>query len=140
MNKMRKLGIDYGEARVGLAITDELNITVQGLETVHHNGNDRIILNRIEEILKEYNIDTFVIGMPYRLNGDSSERVEATKKFIHKIKCRFNKIKIEEIDERLTTVAAHKTMNLLNINKRKKKNIVDTISAVYILEMYINKK
>ena len=140
MNKMRKLGIDYGEARVGIAITDELNITAQGLETIHHNGNDKILLNRLDEILKEYNIDTFVIGMPYRLNGDSSERVEKTLAFIHKLKCRFNKIKIEEIDERLTTVAAHKTMNLLDINKRKKKNIVDTISAVYILEMYINKK
>lgn len=140
MNKMRKLGIDYGETRVGIAITDELNITAQGLETIHHNGNDKILLNRLDEILKEYDVDTFVIGMPYRLNGDSSERVEKTLGFIHKLKCRFNKIKIEEIDERLTTVAAHKTMNLLDINKRKKKNIVDTISAVYILEMYINKK
>ena len=140
MNKMRKLGIDYGEARVGIAITDELNITAQGLETIHHNGNDKVLLNRLDEILKKYEIDTFVIGMPYRLNGDSSERLEKTKGFIHKLKCRFNKIKIEEIDERLTTVAAHKTMNLLDINKRKKKNIVDTISAVYILEMYINKK
>ncbi len=137
---MRKLGIDYGEARVGIAITDELNITAQGLETIHHNGNDKVLLNRLDEILKEYDIDTFVIGMPYRLNGDSSERIEKTLMFIHKLKCRFNKIKIEEVDERLTTVAAHKTMNLLDINKRKKKNIVDTISAVYILEMYINKK
>ncbi len=137
---MRKLGIDYGDSRVGIAISDALNITAQGLETIHHNGNDKIVLKRLEEILNEYEIDTFVIGMPFNLNGNSSERVEVTKKFINKLKCKFNKIKIEEIDERLTTVAAHKTMNLLDINKNKKKNIVDTISAVYILEMYINKK
>ena len=137
---MRKLGIDYGDSRVGIAISDALNITAQGLETIHHNGNDKIVLKRLEEILNEYEIDTFVIGMPFNLNGNSSERVEITKKFINKLKCKFNKIKIEEIDERLTTVAAHKTMNLLDINKKKKKNIVDTISAVYILEMYINKK
>ncbi len=137
---MRKLGIDYGDSRVGIAISDALNITAQGLETIHHNGNDKIVLKRLEEILNEYEIDTFVIGMPFNLNGNSSERVEITKKFINKLKCKFNKIKIEEIDERLTTVAAHKTMNLLDINKNKKKNIVDTISAVYILEMYINKK
>ena len=137
---MRKLGRDYGDSRVGIAISDALNITAQGLETIHHNGNDKIVLKRLEEILNEYEIDTFVIGMPFNLNGNSSERVEITKKFINKLKCKFNKIKIEEIDERLTTVAAHKTMNLLDINKNKKKNIVDTISAVYILEMYINKK
>ena len=61
------------------------------------------------------------------------------EKFIHKLKCKYNKIKIEIIDERLTTVAAHKTMNLLEISKNKKRNIVDTISAVYILETYLNK-
>ena len=140
MNNMRKLGIDYGDSRVGLAITDPLCITAQGLETIHHKGNDKIVLRRLEEIVTEYEIDTFVIGIPYKLNGDKADRVEITEKFIQKLKCKFNKIKIEKIDERLTTVAAHKTMNMLEINKRQKKNIVDTISAVYILEMYINKK
>ena len=139
MNKMRKLGIDYGDSRVGLAITDELGITVQGLETLHHNGNDKIILKRLEEILNEYKIDTIVIGLPINMNGTRSERVEVTEKFIHKLKCKFNKVKIEEVDERLTTVAAHRTMNYLNINKNEKRNIVDTISAVYILETYMNK-
>ena len=140
MNKMRKLGIDYGDSRVGLAITDLLGITAQGLETIHHKGNDKIVLKRLEEIVNEYEVDTFVIGIPYKLNGDEADRVEVTEKFIQKLKCKFNKIKIEKIDERLTTVAAHRTMNMLEINKKQKKNIVDTISAVYILEMYINKK
>ena len=137
---MRKLGIDYGDSRVGIAITDALNITVQGLETIHHNGNDKIVLKRLEEIFSEYEIDTIVIGMPINMNGTKTERVEVTKKFIHKLKCKFPKITIEEIDERLTTVAAHKTMNFLNIDKKKKKNIVDTISAVYILETYMKKQ
>ena len=140
MNNMRKLGIDYGDSRVGLAITDLLGITAQGLETIHHKGNDKIILRRLEEIVNQYEVDTFVIGIPYKLNGDEADRVEVTEKFIQKLKCKFNKIKIERIDERLTTVAAHKTMNMLEINKKQKRNIVDTISAVYILEMYINKK
>ena len=74
------------------------------------------------------------------MNGTISERAEITKKFVHKLKCKYNKIKIEEIDERLTTVAAHKTMNFLDVNKHKKRNIVDTISAVYILETYIEKQ
>lgn len=136
---MRKLGIDYGDSRVGLAITDELGITVQGLETVHHKGNDKIVLKRLEEMCNQYEIDTMVVGLPINMNGTKTERVEVTEKFIHKLRCKFNKIKIEEIDERLTTVAAHRTMNYLNINKSEKKNIVDTISAVYILETYMNK-
>ena len=136
---MRKLGIDYGDARTGIAITDPLNITVQGLETIHNQGSDKVILRRLDEILQQYEIDTIVIGKPINMDGTSSERTEITEKFIHKIKCKYNKLKIETIDERLTTIAAHKTMNLLDINKNKKRNIVDTISAVYILETYLNK-
>ena len=136
---MRILGIDYGEARVGVAITDALNITAQGLETIKRNGSDKTILRRLDEILEQYEVDTIVIGKPINMNGTPSARTEITEKFIHKLKCKYNKLKIEVVDERLTTVAAHKTMNFLNINKHKKRNIVDTISAVYILETYLNK-
>ncbi len=115
-------------------------ITAQGLETIHHNGNDKIVLHRLEEIVNEYEVDTFVIGMPVNMDGTKTVRAEVTNKFIHKLKCKFNKIKVVEIDERLTTVAAHKTMNLLDVNKHKKRNIVDTISAIYILEIYMAKE
>ena len=137
--KMRILGIDYGEARVGIAITDSLNITAQGLETIQRNNSDKIILKRLDEIFEKYEVDTIVVGMPYNINGTISERAKKTEEFIHKLKCKYNKKKIEIIDERLTTVEAHKTMNFLDINKNKKKDIVDTISAVYILETYLNK-
>ena len=136
---MRILGIDYGEARVGVAITDPLNITAQGLETIKRNGSDKVILRRLDEILSEYEIDTIVVGMPLNLKGEKTVRAQITEQFIHKLKCKYNKLQIVAVDERLTTVAAHKTMNFLDINKNKKKDIVDTISAVYILETYINK-
>lgn len=135
----RKLGIDYGIARTGIAITDELGITAQGLETITSNGNDKIILKRLEELLNTYNIDTFVIGNPLNMDGTPSKRTEETESFIHKLKSRFNNIEIVSVDERLTTVEAHKTMNFLNVDKNKKRSIVDTISAVYILEAYIQK-
>ncbi len=135
---MRTLSIDYGDARIGIAITDELGITAQGLETIHHNGNDKIALNRIEELINKYQVETLVIGKPLNMDGSASKRMDETEKFIHKLKCRFNKTKIVSIDERLTTVEAHKTMNFLGINKYNKKNVVDTISAVYILEKYMN--
>ena len=122
MINMRILGIDYGQARVGIAITDEL-----------------ILLSELDKIIEEYNIETIVVGMPLHMDGNKSKRVEITEKFIHKLKCKYNKIKIVSQDERLTTVQAHKTMNELDINKNRKKQLVDTISAVYILETYINK-
>ena len=133
------LGIDYGEARVGIAITDQLNITVQGLETIQRNGSDKVILRRLDEIFEKYEVDTIVVGMPLNMNGTMSERAKITEQFVHKLKCKYNKMEIHTIDERLTTVEAHKTMNFLEVNKNKKKNIVDTISAVYILETYLNK-
>ena len=136
---MRILGIDYGDAWTGIAITDALNITAQGLETIHNNGSDKMLLKRLDEILEQYEVDTIVIGKPINMNGTSSERTEITEEFIHKLKCKYNKLKIETIDERLTTVAAHKTMNFLDVGKNKKRKIVDTISAVYILETYLNK-
>ena len=102
-------------------------------------GKSVVAVNLLAELTKEYEIDTFVIGMPINMNGTKTQRAEITEKFIHKLHCQFPKIKVEEIDERLTTVAAHKTMNFLGIHKQEKKKVVDTISAVYILETYMNK-
>ena len=133
----RVLGIDYGEQRTGIAITDPLKITAQGLETIKSNGSDKVVLRRIEEIVNEYGVDTFVIGNPINLDGSESDRSKLTEAFIHKLKSRFNNIEIIKIDERFTTVEAHRTMNDLNIDSKKKKDIVDTISAVYILESYL---
>lgn len=136
---MRILGIDYGDSRVGIAVTDALGITVQGLETITHNGNDKVLLKRLDEILEQYPCEKIVVGMPYNMDGTKTDRAEVTEKFIHKLRCKYNKIEIDTMDERLTTVAAHKTMNFLDVNKHKKRGIVDTISAVYILEMYVEK-
>ena len=116
---MRIMSIDYGEARAGIALTDELNITAQGLKTIKHNGNDKILLAELDKIINQYSIKTIVVGMPINMNGTKGPRAEKTEKFIHKLKCKYNKIKIEVIDERLTTVQAHKTMNFLVFISKK---------------------
>ena len=138
---MRALGIDYGDARVGIAITDPLGYTAQGLETIHHQGNDKIVLKRLEEILAEYNneIDTFAIGMPLNMNGTKTERVEVTEKFIHKLQCKFNKIKIERIDERLTTVVAENQLLFADVSRKKRKQVIDKMAAVAILQGYLDR-
>ncbi|MBR6033284.1 MAG: Holliday junction resolvase RuvX [Clostridia bacterium] len=135
---MRILAIDYGDVRVGIAITDPLGITAQGLETISYNGKDKQLLKRLDEIISQYEVDTIVLGMPLNLKGEETVRAEVTRAFLYKLKCKYPKLKIELVDERLTSVQAHKTMNDLQIKKEKKKSLVDTIAAVYILETYIN--
>ena len=117
----RILGIDYGAARTGVAITDALGITAQGLETINSNGSDKVLLKRLEEIINEYNVSTIVIGNPLNMDGSISKRSETTDLFIHKLKSRFNKIPIIKVDERLTTVEAYKTMNFLNVKGKDRK-------------------
>ena len=75
---MRILGIDYGDSRTGIAITDALNITVQGLETINNKGSDKVILKRLDEILEKYEVDTIVVGRPINMNGTPSERTNIT--------------------------------------------------------------
>ena len=102
---MRILGIDYGDARTGIAITDALKITAQGLETIYNNGSDKIILRKLDEILEEYEIDTIVIGRPINMNGTKGQRIEITEKFLDtQIKEAVeDKLKNEKLFKRLGT-------------------------------------
>lgn len=77
---MRILSIDYGDSRVGIAITDELKITVQGLTTIHHNKNDKIVLAELDEILKKYEVSTIVVGMPLNMDGTKTRKSRNNRK------------------------------------------------------------
>lgn len=135
---MRILGIDYGDVRTGIAISDPLGYTAQGVETITHGKDEKMLLNKLEEIIKKYSVELIVIGFPINMNATKGPRAEKTEKFIEKLKSRFH-LKVEKVDERLTTVAAHRTMTELGISKENKKNIVDTMSATYILQMYLDR-
>lgn len=125
-------------------------ITCYGLKTIEtkiknidekmdiQRAKDRIILKELEEVITEYNPEKIVIGMPYNENGTSGDRVEQTKKLIHKIKCKFN-IEIVEQDERYTSIEASQIMNEIGIKKKKKRKVIDQIAAVLILEGYLKK-
>ncbi len=135
---MRILGIDYGDVRTGIAISDPLGYTAQGLESIAHGNDEKKLLNRISEIIKEYSVEKIVIGYPLNMNASVGPRAEKTNLFIEKLSKLFG-LEIIKIDERLTTVSANKTMTTLGISKNKKKGIVDTISATYILQTYLDK-
>lgn len=134
---MRILSLDYGDARTGVAISDPLGITAQGLESIK-SDNKNFLLNRIGELIKQYSVEKIVIGYPINMNATIGPRAQKTDEFIKVLENRF-KLEVIKIDERLTTVASHRTMTELGIKKEKKKQIVDTMSAVYILQMYLDR-
>ena len=136
---MKILGLDYGEVRTGIAISDELGMLAHGLETVEHGENTKKLIMRIKEIVSENKISRIVIGYPLNMNATKGPRIQKTDNFIERLEKEL-KLEVIKIDERLTTVAAHKTMTELGLSKEKKKKVVDTISAVYILQMYLDKK
>ena len=133
----RTIGLDYGEARTGVAVSDLLGITAQGVTSISHKS-DKELLEKLKPIMEEYKPIRIIIGMPLNMNATSGERVRKTKRFIHKLKEHFE-IEVETIDERLTTVASHRTMTELGMSKDKKKNVVDMMSAVFILQIYLDK-
>ena len=129
------LGIDYGDSRVGLAITDALKITAQPMDTLEIHGNSDLLIEKIKQIMRENRLETVVIGYPRHLNGDLSETAKKIDNVITKIESLG--LNVVKWDERLTTVMAHKTMRDLGIKQKDKKIHADRLAAMYILEDYL---
>ena len=130
------LGIDYGDARVGLAITDILKITAQPIDTLEIHGDVSLLIKKIKEINEQSKLEKVVIGYPKHLNGDVSETAKKIDGVIEQIE--ELGISVVKRDERLTTVMAHKTMKQLGIKQKDKKIHADRLAAMYILEDYLN--
>ena len=134
---MRLMGIDFGDARVGIALSDPLGIMAQGYETLDNDGTDSLFY-KIQSIIKEKEVTTIVIGLPKNMDNSEGSRADATKEFAQKLKS-FTDAKIEFCDERLTTVSAHGMLSEMNVRGKKRKGAVDTLSAALILETYMRK-
>ena len=134
---MRILGLDLGQKTIGVAISDPLGWTAQGITTIRRTKKSED-LQEINKICKEYNVDTIVVGLPKNMNGTIGESGERTIEFSELIK-EITGCKIEMWDERLTTVAAHRAMLEADLSRNKRKKIVDKIAATYILQGYLDK-
>lgn len=134
---MRILAIDYGDSRVGLAVSDIMGWMAQGIKTVPNHGEKKL-LSEIEPILKEYNPEKIVLGLPKNMDGTSGFRVDATKKFAESLKTIYSG-EIVFWDERLTTVSAAHILNETNTRGKKRKNVIDTVSACMILDDYLGR-
>ena len=132
----RILGIDYGDVRVCLAISDSLRITAQGLDTLVINGSDKKFINGIKELQKKYDFEEVVIGYPKNMNGTKSEKTEKIDSLIPRLE-ELGLI-VHKWDERLTTVSAYKTMKEMKISQKEKNRVADRFAATYILEGYLN--
>ena len=135
---MRVLGIDYGDSRVGVAVTDPLGITAQGVGTVKNNGMKKLIA-ALSEIIVKYEPEAIVIGMPKNMDGSEGFRAQATYKFADRLKAVYDG-RIEFVDERLTTVGASQFLNATNTRGEKRKGVIDTVSACLILESYMKRQ
>lgn len=133
---MRILGIDYGDSRVGVAVSDLMGWMAQGVRTVQ-NKSSKFLLEELEKILAEYKPEKVVIGLPKNMDGSVGFRGEATYKFAEK----FKEIYSGEIifwDERLSTVSATRVMNETNTRGKDRKKVLDTVAACFILQSYLD--
>jgi len=138
---MRYMGLDYGSTTVGVAATDALGMTVQPVETITRREENKLrkTCARIEELIRELNIDVIVMGCPLNMDGTEGERVARTREFQAMLERRTG-MTIELVDERLTTVEADEILADSGVLKRDRKKYIDQIAAVLILESYLRDK
>lgn len=136
---MRILGLDFGSKTVGVAISDELGVTAQGVEIIRREAENKLrrTYARIEEIIAQYGgVDRIVLGYPKNMNGTIGERAQKTEEFKAALERRCG-VPVVLWDERLTTVAADKAMIESGIRRENRKNYVDEIAAMLILQGYL---
>ena len=136
---MRIMGLDYGSKTVGVAVSDALGLTAQGIEIVRRKSENKLrqTLARIEEIAKEYGVEKIVLGFPKHMNNDIGERAEKSLEFKEMLGRRTG-LPVVMWDERLTTVEADRTMMETGIRRENRKEYVDMIAAVFILQGYLD--
>ena len=136
---MRILGLDYGSKTVGVAISDPLGIIAQGVETITRKEENKLrrTCARIEELIEEYQVVKIVLGFPIHMNNEIGERGKKSLAFKEMLERR-TKLEVVMWDERLTTKSANETLIELNVPKENRKQVVDQVAAVFILQGYLD--
>jgi len=138
---MRILGLDFGSKTVGVAVSDPLFLTAQGVEIIRREKENQLrkTLARIEELIEEYEVGEIVLGLPMNMNGTEGVRVELTQEFREKLERRTG-LPVHMYDERLTTVMADNAMMEAGIRREHRKDYVDRIAAQLILQGYLDRR
>ncbi len=135
---MRVLGLDIGSKRIGIAVSDELGFTAQGLDTLVWKNADAL-LDRIAALVDQYGVGEIVVGMPYNMNGTEGPQVVKIRGLMRLISDRIP-VPVREWDERLSTVAADRALLEADLSRAKRKKLVDKIAAVLILQGYLDRQ
>ena len=133
------MGLDYGTKTVGVAISDALGLTAQGIETIQRKDENKLrrTLARIEELVSEYEVEKIVLGFPKHMNNDIGERAEKSLEFRDML-ARRTGLEVIMWDERLTTVEAERTLIESNVRRENRKKYIDKIAAIFILQGYLD--
>ena len=136
---MRILGLDYGSRTVGVAVSDPLGLTAQGLETIERKQENKLrrTLARIEELSKEYGVERIVLGYPKNMNNTIGERAEKSLEFKEMLEKRTG-LPVVMWDERLTTVEASRTLMEAKVRRENRKKYLDELAAIFILQGYLD--
>ncbi|MEM5633445.1 Holliday junction resolvase RuvX [Bacillus cereus] len=137
---MRILGLDVGTKTVGVAISDEMGWTAQGLETIKINEErGHFGFDRISELVKQYNVDKIVVGLPKNMNGTIGSRGEACQQFAENLR-ELLQLDVVMWDERLSTMAAERLLISADVSRKKRKQVIDKMAAVVILQGFLDRK
>ena len=138
---MRVMGLDYGSKTIGVAISDPLGLTAQGIEIIRREEENKLrkSLRRIEELIKEYQVEEIVLGFPKNMNNTIGERAEKSPQLKETLERRC-KLPVIMWDERLTTVEANRTLMESKVRRENRSKYVDMIAAVFILQGYLDSK
>jgi len=129
------MAVDYGARRIGLAVTDELGMTAQGLPTLHRT-NKRNDFDHLRRTIKTYNVGEIVVGLPLRMSGETGIQSEKAEEFAAALHARF-KLPTHLFDERLTSVEANRVLDETDMSGRRRRDVVDQLAAVLILEAFL---
>ena len=131
----RILAIDFGSRRIGLAVTDKLGLTAQGLPTLHRT-NKRSDFDHLRRTLKNYAVGEIVVGLPLRMSGATGTQSDKVEAFAEALRARF-KLPVHLFDERLTSVEANRVLDATEMSGRRRKEVVDQLAAVLILQAFL---
>jgi putative holliday junction resolvase len=127
-----------GSKRIGVAISDELGITAQGVETVNYSDVEKAI-ERVETLVRQYDAEEIVVGLPLNMDGSAGPQAESVRSFIVRMSSRID-VPVQEWDERLSTMMAERTLLEADMSRAKRRKVIDKVAAVVILQGYLDRK
>ena len=136
---MRALALDIGDKTIGVAVSDLLGLTAQGVETIRRTSNKND-LKRLGELISQFEATTFVIGLPKNMDGTEGTRCELVRNFAAKLAEAFPNVEQIFFDERLSTVAMTKTLIAADVSRKKRKQVIDKMAAVFILQGWLDSR